>query len=91
MIFKESSAVTYALYMCVEEEINRDSIFNYVSLVDRDGYLYYKITDSYMIKAAEEYRDKVRLGQSIVLDMVRFNRIFKVVKDICRDKKVSRP
>lgn len=90
MVFKESSAVSYALYVCVNEEINKSNIFDYLSLVDRDGYFYYKIIDTNMIKAAEEYRDKVRLGQPIVLDMVRFNRIFKVVKDICRDKKVSR-
>ena len=90
MVFKESSVIAYALYMHTDEEIDKNNIFDYLSLLDRDGYLYYKITDTNMIKAAEEYRDKWRLGQPIVLDMIRFNRIFKVVKDVCRDKRLSR-
>lgn len=89
MIFKESSAVTYAIYNMTDEEITKENVYDYLELLDRNGFFYYKIVDTTMIKLVEEYREKVRNDEPIVLDMIRFNRIFKVVKDICRDRKLG--
>lgn len=91
MIFKESSNITYALYKCVDEEvtITLDNIEEWVDLLNRDNYFYYKITDINLINAATEYQDKVHNNEPIYVDVVRFNHIFAVVKKYCSNAKRS--
>ena len=63
MIFKESSAITYALYTCVDEHITLENIEKWLGLLDREGFLYYKITDVTMCEIDIEYKEK---GQKVV-------------------------
>ena len=53
----------------------------------RSGFLYYKITDVTMCQIAIEYQEKVRNSEIIMVDIVRFNHIFSVVKKYCANAK----